>query len=365
LAMIAISRLQNPRAAAVAGLAIAGVTLVAALGTVAALLLRPGAGAGTTRIALAAALAKAPPGWAQALRAPKGEVVSGEEIVRLWDAPPPAAAANLPTHAAIIPLAGVGPLPAAPIAGLFVNGPAGPLPIIAQDGRTPFDAYRRPFTGDSRPQVAMVIRGLGLNAQATRAAIETLPPQVTLSFVVYADGLQDWIDLARAHGHEVLLEAPMEPVDYPDNDPGPYTLMAQAPPQQIVQRLEWVLSRATGYFGVTNSLGDRFLGTPTAAATLATALRGRGLAFIDDGVGRGRAGGSHRASAAAVIDASLTPASIDQQLQAIQDGARASGQALGMAGPYPITLEKVAHWTETVEQQGFKLAPASALAAQK
>jgi polysaccharide deacetylase 2 family uncharacterized protein YibQ len=363
--MTATSRLQNPKAAALAGLALASVALVAALATVAVLLLRPDASAGTARIPLAAALAKAPPGWIQALRAPRGEVAPAEEIVRLWDAPPPAAAANLPTRAAIIPLAGVGPLPPAPIAGLFVNGPAGPLPIIAQNGRTPFDAYRRGFTGDGRPLVALVIRGLGLNAQATRAAIETLPPQVTLSFVVYADGLQDWIDLARAHGHEVLLEAPMEPTDYPDNDPGPYTLMAQAPPQQIVQRLEWVLSRATGYFGLTNSLGDRFLRTPAAAATLTTALRGRGLAFIDDGLGRGRAAGARRASALAVIDASLTPASIDQQLQVLQDGARASGQALGIAGPYPVTLEKVARWTGTVEQQGFKLAPASALVTQK
>ena len=30
---------------------------------------------------------------------------------------------------------------------------------------------------------------------------------------------------AREAGHEVLLEVPMEPFDYPDNDPGPQTLL--------------------------------------------------------------------------------------------------------------------------------------------
>jgi len=69
--------------------------------------------------------------------------------------------------------------------------------------------------------VALIIGGLGLNAATTRQAIESLPPEVTLSFVPYADGLQGWIDMARAAGHEVMLEAPMEPADYPSNDPGP------------------------------------------------------------------------------------------------------------------------------------------------
>src|SRR5437763_1565830 len=77
------------------------------------------------------------------------------------------------------------------------------LPISAQDGRTPFQAYARPFASNGRPRIALIIGGLGLNTRATRAAIETLAPQITLSFVPYDEGLQGWIDMARAHGHEV------------------------------------------------------------------------------------------------------------------------------------------------------------------
>ena len=52
----------------------------------------------------------------------------------------------------------------------------------------------------------------------------------------------------------------MEPVDFGnDNDSGPYTLMADGQPPETVKRLEWILSRATGYFGLTNYLGSRFL----------------------------------------------------------------------------------------------------------
>ena len=33
---------------------------------------------------------------------------------------------------------------------------------------------------------------------------------------------------ARAQRHEILLQVPMEPFDYPDNDPGPHTLTTRA-----------------------------------------------------------------------------------------------------------------------------------------
>src|SRR5258708_9845489 len=96
--------------------------------------------------------------------------------------------------------------------------------------------------------------------------------------------------MAGGHGHEVLLEAPMEPIDYPDNDPGPFTLMASAQGPETVKKLEWILSRATGYFGVTNYLGSRFLSSDGAYQTFAAATRGRALAFIDDGAAARRRG---------------------------------------------------------------------------
>src|SRR5262249_15293879 len=145
------------------------------------------------------------------------------------------------------------PLPPAPLAGLFENTANGPLPIIARKGRTPAQAYARPFTAQaSHPLIAVVIGGLGFNAAATQQAIDELPPEITLSFVPYANNVQSWIDRARARGHEVMLELPMEPFDPDADDTGPQTLLASASAQQNTQRLEQLLSRGAGYFGVTN-----------------------------------------------------------------------------------------------------------------
>ncbi|HEX8233718.1 MAG TPA: divergent polysaccharide deacetylase family protein [Caulobacteraceae bacterium] len=273
------------------------------------------------------------------------------------------APAAMATPDAVITTFDGGALPPAPMAGLFQPTPGGPLPVIAADGRTPAQAYARPFNDSGKPKVALVIGGLGLNAKATRQAIEELPADVTLSFVPYAEGLQAWIDLARSHGHEVLLEAPMEPVDYPQNDPGPYTLMAADAPAVTGKRLEWLLSRATGYFGVTNYLGGRFLQSDAAVTGFVAALSQRGLAFIDDGSASGRGSGVPRASALKIIDSELEGPAIGGQLQALEDAARAKGTALGSGFAYPVTLEQVKAWAGGLSAKGVQLAPASAVTA--
>lgn len=253
------------------------------------------------------------------------------------------------------------PLVQAPIAGLSQPGPNGPLPVIAADGRVPAQAYARPFRSNGKPMVAVVVGGLGLNAVTTRAAIERLPAEVTLSFVPYAEGLQGWIDLARAHGHEVMLEIPMEPTGYPATDPGPYTLLASGDADDIQSRLSWILGRATGYFAVTNYLGDRFVTSEAGMGTFMGVLRQRGLAFLDDGTARRRPGAWARASADRVIDETQNPAAIMGQLNAVEAAAKQRGSALGMGFSYPVTVEAVARWTAGLDARGLQLAPASAM----
>ncbi|MDZ4372941.1 MAG: divergent polysaccharide deacetylase family protein [Phenylobacterium sp.] len=367
-----LPKLGRPDVAALArrpavGLGAAGLVFAGALIALVRLLAPPGGDATSVRVPLDTVYRGAPAGWREALKAAAAAPLVVRDVIRLSERPLTPDAANdwnrAPTPAS--PMLSGAALPAAPIAGFFAPGPGGPLPIIAQDGRTPAQVYARPFTSNGRPKVALVVGGLGLNARATRQAIETLRPEITLSFVVYAEGLQGWIDMARAQGHEVLIETPMEPVDYPDNDPGPYTLLADGQPPETVKKLEWILSRATGYFGLTNYLGSRFLSTDPAYEAFASSVRGRGLAFIDDGTAARRGGDMPRASAERVIDDKLSPSAIDQQLLALEGGALQRGQALGAAFAYPITLEKVAQWANEVEQRGYQLAPASALTARR
>ncbi len=300
---------------------------------------------------------------AAALLAARGNPYDGAPVVRVHVSGAPAAPAAAAASAKGAAAATVGALPPAPIAGLTAPGPGGLLPIIASDGRASWQAYARPFADDGRPKIALVIGGLGLNADMTRQAIANLPPEVTLSFSPYAESLQELIDQARLAGHEVMIEIPMEPLDYPDTDPGPYTLTTSAQAGEIGHRMDWLMSRATGYFAVTNAFGARFLTQEKPMAAFNQVLRQRGVAFVDDGQAANRGGGVRRASAAVHIDADLDSAAIDKQLLALEAQALQSGGAVGTGAGYPLTVSQVQHWATAVRDRGYVLAPASALMA--
>lgn len=370
----ALSAARGLFATPLVGLSLAALFFVCTATGVVALVGNPDAGAPVVRLSLARLDGAPPPGWNTALpREPSGAPrmqtgalqLSEHAITQAGDAPAAAASGQV-----VITMAGgttsqllaAGrPLPQAPIAGLTAPGPGGLLPIVAADGRTSAQMYSRPFVSNGRPRVALVIGGLGLNAQTTRRAIESLPPEITLSFVPYAEGLQGWIDMARAAGHEVLLETPMEPADYPQNDPGPYTLLADGQGPEMTRRLEWLLSRATGYFGVTNYLGARFVANPGAMASFTQAVHRRGLAFIDDGSAARTGGGLMRASADRIIDDQLAGDTIAAQLASLEASAQRGGKALGAGFAYPVTIEAAASWAQGLESRGFQLAPASAV----
>jgi len=253
------------------------------------------------------------------------------------------------------------PLPQAPIGGLVQTTDSGPLPIIAPNGKTPASAYARPFRSDGRPMVALIVGGLGLNPATTKQAIEQLPPQVTLSFVPYVSGLQGWIDQARAAGHEVMIEVPMQPTNYPDNDPGPQTLLANARTDDLIGHLNWVLSRATGYFAVSNYQGGAFFRDKPGTTLFLQNLKTRGVAFIDDGQARGLQGAWGRASADRIIDNQINSTAIYAQLAGLETTAKSRGSALGTGFAYPVTLAVALNWTQGLDAKGIQLAPVSAM----
>jgi len=257
--------------------------------------------------------------------------------------------------------------PPAPLPGLYENGPGGPLPIISASGERPDQAYAHEFHGsESVPTVSVIVGGLGLSQSLTERAIEVLPAEVTLSFAPYSDNLQDWINRARADGHEVLLELPMEPFDYPNNDPGPHTLLVDASTTENNRRLVWLLSRAAGYTGVVNYLGARLGAAEGPMSEIFAELESRGLSIFHDGAGRravleqaGRQAHARLTLADRVVDSDPSPRAIDGRLLELEALALQNGSALGSGFAYPATVETIAAWAEGLDGRGYQLAPAS------
>lgn len=252
---------------------------------------------------------------------------------------------------------------------LIERGASGPLPIVAQDGRKSWQVYAGPFdAADQRPRIAIVIAGLGRAAADTQSAIDKLPPAVTLAFDPYSADLPGWISKARAAQHEVLIAVPMEPLDYPREDPGPQTLLTALPPQKNLDRLEWALSRAVSYVGITNMMGARFITASAELRPILEVVKGRGLVFVEmrpanQDVATSLAGelGLPYVVSDRQLDADLSRAGIDQALADVEPLARRKGRAIAAALLYPIAVERVAAWAKTLPDKDIALAPVSAV----
>ena len=263
------------------------------------------------------------------------------------------------------------PLAPVPDPDLVIQSEYGWLPVISPDGRQSWQVYARPFeASEDRPLVGIMVGSLGLSQSATLAAIQQLPGSITLGFNPYAPNLQDWINQARAGGHEVMLQLPMEPFDYPENDPGPHTLLTSLDAEANIERAEWVLSRFVGYVGVTNYMGSRFTTSAGALKPVLDLVKYRGLMFLDSRasshsiVGRmAREMGLVEASNSRFVDVVASRAAIDERLKELEVVAKAGNAAIGIAFPYPVTIERLAGWAAGLQSRGITLAPISAFGA--
>ncbi len=281
----------------------------------------------------------------------------------------PEKTATKPEIKTIAPPEKATPLAPAPDPELTKNSDFGLLPVVGPTGRQPWRIYARPFDDPlDRPRIAIIISEMGMSTSATRSAIQNLQGSVSLSFNPYARDLQNWIGQARAAGHEVLLQLPMEPFGYPKNDPGPHSLLTSLTDRENLNRLDWMLGRFTGYSGVTNQMGSKFTAKADYIRPVLEVIKSRGLLFVD---GRTSAKSVAGQLAAKIdmpvainnrfLDHKADRGTIDARLKDLERIARYTGTAVGIGYPYPVTLERIAAWSQTLARKGYVLAPVSAV----
>ena len=249
----------------------------------------------------------------------------------------------------------------------------GAIPKIAADGMRPADAFAQPAKAlpgkPDAPRIAIIVSGLGVSDSATADAIAKLPGAVTLGFMPYGSDVAALAGRARARGHEILLQVPMEPFDYPDNDPGPQTLLTSLTPQQNIDRLYWLMSRFQGYVGIAGAMGARFTASEPSFAPVLREAAKRGLIFVDDGANprslAGRIAGANNlpfAKADVTIDTVPTASEIDHALGRLEMAARERSIAVGISSGLPVSIDHIAKWAKTLAEHGIQLVPITAVA---
>ena len=156
----------------------------------------------------------------------------------------------------------------------------------------------------------------------------------------------------------------MEPFDYPDNDPGPQTLLTTLAPEQNLDRLYWHLSRFQGYAGIANFMGSKFEVTDAAMQPIVHEMAKRGLGYFDDGTSPRSVAASLAATqsvpfakADVTIDQVPTPMEINHALASLEDRAKERGVAIGVASALPVSIERISAWIKTLDSRGIMLVP--------
>jgi hypothetical protein len=245
----------------------------------------------------------------------------------------------------------------------------GVIPKISANGRQPWQAYAKPFSGDvTVARIAIIIKGLGFSRAATIAAINHTPAEVTLAFDPYAKGVGDWVGLARTAGHETLITLPMEPDDFPTSDPGPFALQTDLKQTQNIDRLHYILSVSMGNVGLLQMMGTRFATSKQALAPVLEEIRSRGLLIIDNGlvknsqiVNIASTIALPRARSDVFIDQDPSRLGISRGLSKLVEIAQKNKSAIGIAQALPTTLANIMAWSKTLAGKNLVLAPVSAV----
>ncbi len=248
----------------------------------------------------------------------------------------------------------------------------GQLPIKSEDGMRALDVYsRQPDTEGNFgvARIVIIVGGLGISQTSTNQAIDALPSGVTFAFAPYGNSLSRWMRAARKAGHEILMQIPMEPFGYPQVNAGEHSLLASVKENKNQQNLRWSLGRITNYVGVMNYLGGKMLTSPEVLTPIFEELSDRGLMFVDDGSTRNsitrsvsKTTGLPYTRAHLTIDSLRSRSAIAKKLKELEELAKRTGLAIGVATAFPETISQIAKYLKTAKKRGLEITPVSAIA---
>lgn len=287
------------------------------------------------------------------------------------------APAVLPSTANKPPLSDIAPpevtpakaRPAERNALLIETSPEGEVPVVAADGTRAWQYYARPYAASSRgPMIAIIVKGLGKNKRVTQHAL-ALPDDITLVFSPYASDIVGWTKSAQLAGHETMLELPMQPVDYPATDPGPYGLLLKQGVSENERKLRWLMARMPNSIGFATLPNEVFSASSSDFNLLLKSIGNRGLMLLyarepSNDVTRGLLQDTSTPNVITdvMLDEELVPELIQKRFYELEQVARQKGHAVGTLGPYPLSIEQLKLWIATLEEKGITLVPVSAIA---
>lgn len=247
------------------------------------------------------------------------------------------------------------------------QAPVPETPVLRTEDQT-LEPWRRyaaavPPGIEGRGRIVIIIDDMGNNLRMAER-LAGLQGPLNFAFLPYAPNLERQTSLMRQKGHELLVHMPMEPTG--DENPGPRALTTSLDDKQLMETLEWNLTRFEGFVGVNNHMGSRFTSDRRRMDMVMKSLKERGLLFLDslttndsDGVRLARRYNIPWAGRDVFLDNEVDEAAILAQLEKVEELANRRGVAIAIGHPHSATLRALEKWIPTLAGKGLVLVPLS------
>lgn len=198
---------------------------------------------------------------------------------------------------------------------------------------------------DEMPRIALIIDDIGYDKKIAMALYD-LDPDITFAVLPWSPFGEAISRNLNARGAHLMLHLPMEPVQYPEVNPGKGALLSSMAPDVLLDTLRADLRRVPGVRGVNNHMGSRLTTLSSQMNQIFTILKKRDLFFIDSVTApKSQCRASARllqlrfAERDIFLDNFQNIEYITGQFNRLKKIARKHGSAIGIGHPYQATLE--------------------------
>lgn len=214
---------------------------------------------------------------------------------------------------------------------------------------------------DKKPIIAIVIAEVGITKSVE---ISTLPKTVTLGISSYTT--KDFLSENFLKNYDLMLNIPLESVDSLNEDIGPHDLILENSDKNNLARLESIFNRFPNLKSVYTNEDESFSSSPKAAEFLLNNFKDRNLIYLSGLTSKNvplykmaKKLNYNILAADVVLDNVLSSDLIKTKLEELVESAKKNGSAIAIGHPYPLTIEILETWLQTLNETEFRILPIS------
>ena len=198
---------------------------------------------------------------------------------------------------------------------------------------------------NARGRLAILLDDAGQN-DGLVAAASALPAEIGIAVLPFLPKSAETATALYKAGHEIWLHLPMEPQNYPKNDPGPGAILVSMSTDELRTTVHSALNNIPHAVGVNNHMGSKATADLKTMTWIMQELSIRNMAFIDSRTTirtvaeeAARAQGVPTNRRHVFLDNERSASAIRKQLQEAVYRSRMEGEIIAIGHLAPVTVE--------------------------